>query len=545
MAVTGATAGTTVLSSGGRMRPRGQSTCYIPICMGSIAVAFKLDFASSNSSQNLFGVETAYLRNGLGDSTRMREYAMHRMLAKFGLPHARTRHVRFFVNNEQIGFYTFMEALDQDYIQARSFGKLFDLDNYALYKVKTMALGCWSSMEYSKMRFNLNGFDDKCTSPDESQKGTDCCADKSWGEEKTCATGYTVEPLVEPCRYTCLSDTGAKPERNGPYAYERGFHRNKVPVHYNYEKCGGSFFGRVMDERRSVVRAFYDRGFSTSADCGEFLTSQGLVDRDLGQKKWDAPMHSFINEHIGTSNACTFRSCTNKEGLRDIIDKDNWLKNFAVYAVAGIEDSPMGNTNNWYVAAMSDGDAKNPKWKIVQYDHNNDPRTIKGTLCDPSCYVKDATRFSVARPTCKAMHLNNVVGPILTDNALYDRYIQFVGNFTSSVYTDKTLLAHLETHTAAIKSAVNTSPDKKLWGEIDTSELLDWMKTRGERVTEQVDMLRTGKFPYAAGKSAQDACVTVDNYYTDVNVARGERISVQFFGALASLALCSILFHFQ
>ena len=86
------------------------------------AAPFKLDFASANSSQTLYGVETAYLRTHLSDESKMREWVIHRMLANFGLPHARTRHVRFYVNDILLGFYTFMEAIDQEYVTARSFG---------------------------------------------------------------------------------------------------------------------------------------------------------------------------------------------------------------------------------------------------------------------------------------------------------------------------------------------------------------------------------------------------------------------------------------
>ncbi len=42
----------------------------------------------------------------------------------------------------------------------------------------------------------LSGVHDpsKCTSPAGEWGGSDCCAIESWGEAKTCATGYTVGP---------------------------------------------------------------------------------------------------------------------------------------------------------------------------------------------------------------------------------------------------------------------------------------------------------------------------------------------------------------
>ena len=106
--VKSSTIGEHILPSPGRMRTRGQSTLFYPVCMGNEAVPFKLDFASVNSSQTLYGVESAYLRTHLNDESKMKEWVAHRMLANFGLPHVRTRHVRFHVNDDLLGFYTFM-----------------------------------------------------------------------------------------------------------------------------------------------------------------------------------------------------------------------------------------------------------------------------------------------------------------------------------------------------------------------------------------------------------------------------------------------------
>ena len=38
---------------------------------------------------------------------------------------------------------------------------------------------------------------DKCTSPDGTGTGTDCCASMSWDEPQTCEEGYTVVPSPE------------------------------------------------------------------------------------------------------------------------------------------------------------------------------------------------------------------------------------------------------------------------------------------------------------------------------------------------------------
>merc|ERR1719478_397098 len=80
----------------------------------------------------------------------MREWSMHRMLARFGLPHLRTRAVRFYINSQYIGLYEAMEPPDMDYVLARGFPTV-DLANYALYKVKTSSMSCgsWSADQLS------------------------------------------------------------------------------------------------------------------------------------------------------------------------------------------------------------------------------------------------------------------------------------------------------------------------------------------------------------------------------------------------------------
>ena len=107
-----------VLPYGGRVRTKGQSTLVFPPCLGFRNVPFSVDFDSNNASQTLFGLEKAYLRNHLSDTSYMREYAAHRLNARFGLPFLRTRAVRVFFNDmrDPVGLYTLTEAPDQAYV---------------------------------------------------------------------------------------------------------------------------------------------------------------------------------------------------------------------------------------------------------------------------------------------------------------------------------------------------------------------------------------------------------------------------------------------
>jgi hypothetical protein len=61
------------------------------------------------------------------------------------------------------------------------------------------------------------------------------------------------------------------------------------------------------------------------------------IDRDLGHKEYDTEMAQFINNHLA-DNSCN-EYCQNSNLTNDEVNVDNWLKNFAVYAVALIQDS--------------------------------------------------------------------------------------------------------------------------------------------------------------------------------------------------------------
>jgi CotH kinase protein len=104
----------------------------------AVTVPYQLKF---DPLETLFGVERMYLRIHFLDATYMRDWAMNRMLARFGLPHLRTRKLRFYINGDYIGFYSAVEAVDQEYVFARSFPG-YNPFNFSLYKRKIESIGC-------------------------------------------------------------------------------------------------------------------------------------------------------------------------------------------------------------------------------------------------------------------------------------------------------------------------------------------------------------------------------------------------------------------
>mmetsp|Transcript_37688 Transcript_37688/g.82134 ORF Transcript_37688/g.82134 Transcript_37688/m.82134 type:complete len:838 (-) Transcript_37688:126-2639(-) len=438
------------MTSAGRLRPKGQSTLSFGTCLDR-TVPYSIDFDTTNPDQTLFGVERAYLRTHLGDSAFAREWSQHRMLARFGLPHLRTRTVRFFVNDELVGLYDLLEAPDQDYVFQRSF-PTFDPSNYALFKVKTLSLGC----------------------------GT-----------------YDSNALE---RAEARMDDAETP----PYAFERGEHRDKVPVLKDWTACINVFGGGIAKEFDDVVLA-YARG---GGDCGSVLVSEGLVDRDLGVTALE-DMESFINKHLG-SNGCEDSTCANSD-LADDVDVDNFLRNYAVQAALLNSDSPLGNGNNYYLGKYD----ANSGWAMVQYDHNGIISSASADLCDAGQCYDDLVKWSILRPTCRALEYNQMAGPLLTNDSLRAQYVEYVRQFVNEVMTDDALLDQIYNHFLVIKDEAmknDWNDFASLFEQFELSQDDTWLldlpafdtkyiaflpalRVRSEEIKKQLAAIDEGTFP--------------------------------------------------
>mmetsp|Transcript_21905 Transcript_21905/g.47372 ORF Transcript_21905/g.47372 Transcript_21905/m.47372 type:complete len:935 (+) Transcript_21905:136-2940(+) len=397
---------TTILWAGtnpGRIRPKGQSTMYLGVCANR-TTPYQIDWDYNNKTANMLGMTKTYLRTAWGDGSFSREWAAHRMLARFGLPHLRTRSVRLVINDVVMGLYNLMEAPDQDYVFARSFPD-FDPATYGLYKVKTQSIGCglYDEASLARARDRIN---------------------------------ETSTP---------------------PYAFERGTHRPEPPVMGSEAACLGPFIQNLaVDETNDVQLAYVRHHVENPNDegkCGNFLVDQGLVDRDLGDKSRDALAAAFVDDHLA-DNACTDSMCSNSN-LKNDVDTPQFLRNMAVMAVLLHQDSPLGNGNNWYMAYPGDDDGK---WSMVQYDHNNMLSETTGLLCDGEQCLTKLMNWSIIRPTCRSLESNQLVGPLLTDDALRAEYIEYVREFVDEVITNEEFLTEVEDHLASIKDLVMVDP---------------------------------------------------------------------------------------
>lgn len=285
------------------------------------------------------------------------------------------------------------------------------------------------------------------------------------------------------------------------------------------------------------MRAFFDAGFNSTADCGEFLLHAGLIDRDIGSKDYDAPMKDFINSHISANGRCKDDQCSSKQQIKDKVDVDNWLKNFAVYAVVAEQDSPMGILNNFLLATTGDDSTIDfPKWKMVPWDHNNDVE-VASFLCGPTCFFKDLTDWSVVRPTCRGLSENQLVGPLLLDPELHRRYLSFVREFVEDIYSNELFLTTIKSHAEAIVSTANSSPDSDTYGTMEASDLFDWMNRRSTRVLKQLDLWDDGSLPKSASIESTDVCATTGRNIIVI-------ISVVTSVAVVGILVCIVVYFY-
>eukprot|EP00520_Triparma_pacifica_P000531 CAMPEP_0118634400 /NCGR_PEP_ID=MMETSP0785-20121206/1521_1 /TAXON_ID=91992 /ORGANISM="Bolidomonas pacifica, Strain CCMP 1866" /LENGTH=951 /DNA_ID=CAMNT_0006525361 /DNA_START=344 /DNA_END=3199 /DNA_ORIENTATION=- len=432
-----------VLPMGGRMRPRGQSTLAIATCVGFKQIPFLLDFTSNDNAQRLFGVEKMFLRHHMDDSSAAREWSMHRMLARSGLAYLRTRTIRLLINGDEIGIYEAMEAPGQEYVFARSF-PTYNMEDYALFKWKTLAAFCGN--------------------PD---------------------FGFASSSALE-----AANDVP-------PYAFERGSHRDKIPAlpESEHMNCGSIFLGNIMKEVEALLSAYK----AYSGDCADVLVWEGLLDQDLGTSNWKEIMKSFYRD-IG--EGCPDSACTGSK-VPDQVDVDNWLKNFAWYAITEGQDSPMGNRNNWYLANANDGTG----WKIVQYDHNG---ILTGAQNDFLCHEGCSDRlvdWSINRPTCTSIASNPVVGPLLSNPTYHAQYLDHVKDHLDNVLTDD-FFSEISEHILALKpyksglwasgwnvdldNEANADFSQAFWG--DSSPFLALLKLRRGEIYKQIEALNDGSF---------------------------------------------------
>jgi hypothetical protein len=466
------------ITTPGNIRTKGQTSLFFSTCMNTSTVPFQLEF---NPLESLFGIEKMYLRNHLLDPTFMRDWAMNRMLARFGLPHIRARKLRFFINGDLVGFYTAMEAMDQEYVFARSFPN-YNPFNYSLYKWQIDAIGCGR---------------------------------------------YDPDVLADAAVRLNETLSGGTPK---PYSFEPGPHRAPPPVYgkAGFVLCMEAFVNYHYNQDKRDVATLY---LKYEEDCGEMLVEEGLMDRKLGTKNWDEGMKDYIRKFltkkvvdasklkmsslngrgtVETQLTCLCSASCTGSTMDQEVDLESYLKTTALLAVTISQDSPLGSLNNYYMAQTGDGQG----YKLIAYDHNNGP----GNSCDCGENNERMLHWSIARPTCLGLEFNSVVGPLLLKPALHARYIEYVRDFVEQVAGAPDLLEEINNHARAIYPFVrddfwyiggnypiqfSTNPND--WQGNIRQPLIPFLLGRVEDVREQLQAMDEGTFPRSPHQANKEA----------------------------------------
>jgi len=333
------------------------------------------------------GMENMYLRNHLSDFSYMREHASHTMLKAFGLPYARTRPVRLFLNGEYTGFYTLMEAPTQGYVMQRSFGA-FDPEKTAIFKAKTFVGSCPFE--------DLMGF--MIDSENATVTNTTVGEDKPTIDEDYFDEDYSDEDY-----------------------FARGEHRADTPVLKNSFQCLNWFIEEIGKEQSAVFEGYLKYG----KRCGEAMVKLGRIDRDFGPKSMEKSMIDFLDGKFYN---------TSLNDLSNSIDINQWLQNFATYSIMLNLDSPISaSPNNWYIAATEGGI---DDWKIVQYDHNNIATRDLGAICSASCGPR-LVYWPLLQPTCNSIDTSITVGRILNNEENVKKYLEYVQEYMDILNNEK------------------------------------------------------------------------------------------------------------
>ncbi|MEW5801387.1 MAG: CotH kinase family protein [bacterium] len=114
------------------VRTKGQSSLMsVAGNPNSNRYSFKIDMNHYVKGQDLRGIEKLCLNNGFSDPTFMREYLSYDLMRAMDLPTPRTAFIDLSINNEHLGLYTAVEAVDDEFVKAH-----FERGDGDLYKAE-------------------------------------------------------------------------------------------------------------------------------------------------------------------------------------------------------------------------------------------------------------------------------------------------------------------------------------------------------------------------------------------------------------------------
>ena len=122
-------------------------------------------------------------------------------------------------------------------------------------------------------------------------------------------------------------------------------------------------------------------------------------------------------------------------------------------------------------------------------------------------------KWSILRPTCRALESNQLAGPLLTDESLRAKYLIYVQQFVDEIMTDDALLKQIHNHLVAIKDEAvkNDWNDLSIvYESLELSDGVDWyhdfevvkyvaflpaLRARAAEIQKQLRAIEAGTFP--------------------------------------------------
>jgi spore coat protein CotH len=118
------------------VRTKGSSSLMFAGWADGFRAGLKVDFNFFNAARSYHGLRKVVYNNGFSDPAFMREFLGYELMAMMGVPAPRTCFVDLWLNDEHLGVYTQVEAVDGQFV-AEHFGDV----NGNLYKPEVKAGG--------------------------------------------------------------------------------------------------------------------------------------------------------------------------------------------------------------------------------------------------------------------------------------------------------------------------------------------------------------------------------------------------------------------
>ncbi|KAK1745999.1 hypothetical protein QTG54_003923 [Skeletonema marinoi] len=199
--------------------------------------------------------------------------------------------------------------------------------------------------------------------------------------------------------------------------------------------------------------------------------------------------------------------------IKSFIDADQWIKNFAAYAVTLNQDSIIDLVNNLYLGTVDNGGS----WSIVQYDHNSIASRAGRAFCGSECQHR-MIYHPILRPSCKSVEDHFILGRVLNNEECWETYLKYVEEFVGVVESsiaDLRSYGHIKMYVVDDAFAKDQTVESYEESELgldysdynrESNPLLKTLSARLDEVKAQLDAIRSGTLPRDGKYGENEKC---------------------------------------